>query len=151
MASRPGEIIDLDALVSVHDAVAQGTAPSGLALETEERPVQCLFVQRRAGGLLLALPRGFLSEDQRASERLAGADDLVGPSLEAYTTGQGTDANGFMEEVLVIDYADTIIESISPWTSERCRTSGHSARTWTGQNYAELAAAVQWLSGAVRG
>ena len=96
MASCPGEVVDLDALVSVHDAVAQGTAPSGLAWEAEGRPLQCLLVQRRAGGLLLAFTHCCLSEDRWASGRLAGPDELVGPSLEAYTSRQGTDGNGFM-------------------------------------------------------
>ena len=143
MASRPREVVDLDALVSVHDAVTQDTAPSRPGTASRG-PTSTVPSCTALGGRAPARSASRFSVG--GSARFWPPDELVGPSKEAYTSGQSTDGNGFMEEVLVVDYAHTIVESISLWGSEL--QDFRPLRTdldWP--NYAELVVAVQrWLS-----
>lgn len=79
----------------------------------------CFLIMRRSGGLLLALPNGFLGADVLQGAAAGGGEGLVGPHTVMSVPGvvfDGDEMHGLGTEldVLVVDMAEPVLGALVP-------------------------------------
>ena len=82
----------------------------------------CFLIMRRSGGLLLALPNGFLGADVLQGAAAGGGEGLVGPHTVMSVPGvvfDGDEMHGLGTEldVLVVDMAEPVLGALVPFAN----------------------------------